>query len=81
MRGFLLQRGIKVPENRVREIMRVVDPSGVYQRTSANRAIVRRVYFVQYSNDLWHIDTNMKLVRYCNIMLYSKKSRVIRMRC
>lgn len=63
MRGFLLQRGIKVTDVRVRLRMRTVDPVGVYQRTAQNRAIVRRQYHVAYSNQLWHIDTNMKLIR------------------
>jgi hypothetical protein len=63
MKGFLLQMNIKVTEHRLREIMREVDPEGVFQRTRENRAIVRRVYFVRYSNEIWHIDTNLKLVR------------------
>jgi hypothetical protein len=63
MKGFLMSRNIKVLEYRIRELMREVDPQGVYQRTRSNRAIVRREYFVRYSNEMWHIDTNLKLVR------------------
>jgi hypothetical protein len=64
MTGYLLNRNIKVTQLRIREIMREVDPLGVFQRTTENRAIVRRQYYVPYSNSMWHIDTNMKLVRY-----------------
>jgi hypothetical protein len=64
MKGFLLAEGIKVIDQRVREIMRRVDPGGVYQRTLWYRAIVRRKYFVTYFNELWHLNTNMKLIRY-----------------
>jgi len=63
MKGYLLQRNIKVTDLRVREVMRTVDPQGVYLRTLSNRAIVRRVYYVKYSNSMWHLDTNMKLIR------------------
>jgi hypothetical protein len=64
MKGFLLNRGIKVTEHRVRDALKILDPVGVYQRTTQNRAIFRRQYFVEYSNQLWHLDTNMKLIRY-----------------
>ena len=63
MKGFLLQRGIKLTDQRVREAMRIADPYGVFQRTLLNRAIVRRQYHVSYFNQLWHLDTNMKLIR------------------
>ena len=68
MRGFLLERGVKVTDVRVRLGMRIVDPIGVYQRTAQNRAIVRRKYYVKYSNQLWHLDTNMKLIRYKHLV-------------
>jgi hypothetical protein len=63
MKGFLLSRGIKVTEYRIRDLLRTLDPIGVYQRTTQNRAIFRRQYYVDYSNQLWHLDTNMKLIR------------------
>jgi len=63
MKGFLLQAGIKCTDSRVRMSMRQVDPEGVFQRMRQNRAIVRRQYFVRYSNEMWHLDTNMKLNR------------------
>jgi len=63
MQGFLLSRNIKLTQYRIREVMRRVDPEGVYYRTQQNRAINRRQYFVRFSNYLWHIDTNLKLRR------------------
>lgn len=72
MKGHLLHRNIKVTDQRVREIMRFVDPVGVYQRTiQKNQLIRRRRYFVEYSNQIWHIDGNHKLIRYEN-KKYSK---------
>ena len=53
----------RVTDYRVRDVMRRVDPEGVYARTLCNRAIVRRQYFVTYFNELWHLDTNLKLIR------------------
>ena len=71
MQGFLLQRNIRVTQNRIRAGMRLVDPSGVNERTKQNRAIVRRQYFVTYFNELWHLDTNLKLNRLVEISTYS----------
>jgi hypothetical protein len=64
MIGYLLNRNIKNTHLRIREIMREVNASGVLQQTTEHRAIVRRQYYVQYSNSMWHIDTNMKVGRY-----------------
>ena len=55
---------VRVPEQRLRECMRRVDPVGVTERRYTNRAIVRRTYSVPYSNYLWHVDTYLKLNRY-----------------
>jgi len=64
MKGYLLARNVKVTDYRVRLLMRTVDPDGVYQRTMIrNRVIRRRTYYVKYSNQLWHIDGNLKLNR------------------
>lgn len=63
MKGFLLNQGVKATDLRIRIAMRTVDPGGVYQRTLSNRAIVRRQYRVSFFNQLWHLDTNMKLIR------------------
>lgn len=83
MKGYLLERRIKVTDLRVRNAMRYVDPLGVAQRTQQNRIIMRRVYYVQYSNQLWHIDANLKLIRYlkcllcCATLIYSDYSTLI----
>ena len=64
MKGYLMARGIRVTEIRIRSAMKAVDPEGVEARTALrNRLIRRRKYFVQYSNELWHIDGNLKLKR------------------
>jgi len=64
MKGFLLEAGIKVTNQRVLDTLRRVDPFGVEERRSENRAIYRRTYFVNYSMEIWHIDTHHKLIRY-----------------
>ncbi len=64
MRGYLLQQGTKVTELMVRDVMRTVDPDGVFHRTAQNRAIVRRIYYVKYSNDLWHLTISFLLDLY-----------------
>jgi hypothetical protein len=64
MKGYLHVQGIRVTDQRVREVMRLVDPQGVYYRTTKrNRIIRRREYNVKYSNWIWHIDGNLKLIR------------------
>jgi len=64
MKGYLIDRGIKVTEIRIRDLMKLADPFGVYCRTvQRNRVIRRRQYYVEYSNQLWHIDANLKLIR------------------
>lgn len=63
MKGFLLMRGIKVTEVRVREVLRIADPQVVYQRTPLHRVIVRREYYVDFNNQMWYIDGNLKLIR------------------
>jgi hypothetical protein len=64
MIGYLLNRNIKNTQLRIREIVREVDPSGVFQQATEQRAIVWRQYYVPYSNSMGHIDTNMKVWRY-----------------
>jgi len=63
IKRFLKWKGIRVTEQRVRQAKRLVDPEGVDDRRSQNRATVRRVYHVNYSNRIWHIDANIKLIR------------------
>lgn len=64
MTGFLYARGLRIQQRRVRASLDRVDPIGVADRWSRNRAINRRVYFVPHPNALWHIDGNMSLIRW-----------------
>ena len=65
MKGMLFTKfGIRVPEERLRRTMREVDPDGVENRRRRNRAIVRRSYYVPFAHSIWHIDGNLKCVRY-----------------
>ncbi|CAG7719071.1 unnamed protein product [Allacma fusca] len=64
MQGYLRSREIIIPQMRLREAVKFVDPEGVFQRTMRSRIIVRRQYFVKYSNEIWHLDTHMKLIRW-----------------
>uniref|UniRef100_A0A3Q3GLT7 Integrase catalytic domain-containing protein n=1 Tax=Labrus bergylta TaxID=56723 RepID=A0A3Q3GLT7_9LABR len=51
--------GFRVQRWRVRERLRTADPVG--QALRRRRAIQRRVYNVTVPNQVWHIDTNLKL--------------------
>ncbi len=60
VRGSLRARGIFVQRWRVRERLNVIDPVG---RTVRQRLpIMRRKYHVGQANNLWHIDSNHKLI-------------------
>ena len=59
--GILRSRGIWVPRETVREIIRRCDPVGVSLRWFAT--VERRVYNVFAPGSLWHIDGNHKLIR------------------
>ena len=63
MRGHLLARGIKLQENRVREVMRRADPEGVLVRALQLRTTHRRIYNVRGPLSLWHMDGHHKLIR------------------
>ncbi|CAG7830215.1 unnamed protein product [Allacma fusca] len=63
VQGYLQARDYTVQQCKIRESVKRVDPRGVFQRTISYRIIVRRKYFVRHSNDIWHIDTHLKLVR------------------
>ncbi|XP_014677213.1 PREDICTED: uncharacterized protein LOC106817080 [Priapulus caudatus] len=58
----LRNKGINVPRDKVRESVRRVDPFGVALRS--RRTLKRREYSVKGPNSLWHIDGNMKLIRW-----------------
>ena len=60
IRGGLKGRNVNVQRSRVRESLGRVDPIG---RSIRKRyAICRRVYNVHGPNNLWHIDSNHKLI-------------------
>ncbi|CAG7825487.1 unnamed protein product [Allacma fusca] len=79
VQGYLQSRGVIIQQLRIRESVRRADPQGVFQRTMASRVIVRRKYFVEHTNDVWHIDTHMKLIQWkiCVRGGIDGKSRVI----
>ena len=58
MTGFLLSRGIKVQQERIRGSMCRVDPEGVLIRSLELSTVNRRRYHVYAPLALWHIDGN-----------------------
>ena len=61
MHGHLLQRGHRISQARLREVLHRVDPEGIaIRRTSA---VQRRKYAVSSPLSLWHLDGNHKLIR------------------
>lgn len=60
IKGSLLGRGLFVPRQRVRERLSLADAIGrpIRRRT----AIRRRAYNVAAANDLWHMDSNHKII-------------------
>ena len=58
MKGFSLSRGYRLQENKIRELMRLVDPEVVLLRTLQSRPVLRRAYQVAGPLSLWHIDGN-----------------------
>ncbi|KAK3747006.1 hypothetical protein QZH41_011963 [Actinostola sp. cb2023] len=64
MTGFLLSRGIRVQQERIRLSMRRVDPEGVLLRSLQLTTVRRRKYQVYAPLALWHIDGNHKLIRW-----------------
>lgn len=67
MQGFLLARGYKIQEERVRATMHRCDPTGILERTLRMRTVCRRVYSVPCALALWHLDGNNKLIRQVSI--------------
>ncbi len=63
MKGFLLQRGLTIQQERIRESMRRMDPEGVLLRRLQMRVVNRRHYRVPGPQCMWHIDGNHKLIR------------------
>lgn len=61
VQGLLRAKGMRIPQQRVRTLMRRIDPKGTVERWS--NTVKRRVYSVSGPNALWHIDGNHKLIR------------------
>ncbi len=61
--GWLKQKGLKVKEHRIRQLIRQIDPIGVTNRFFF-RSINWRTYSVPGSRALWHLDGHHKLIRY-----------------
>ena len=63
MIGQMLRgKGVTVQRYRLRESLHRVDEDGILRRSRGR--LCRRVYNVKGANQLWHIDTNHKLVRW-----------------
>lgn len=62
--SLLATMGHRVPERRVRDCLRRVDPVSVAYRHSRRGTVDRRQYSVPYPNALWHVDGNMSLIRW-----------------
>lgn len=62
IRALLRAQGMLVTRSRVREMLIRVNPAAAARRWS--RTVARRVYHVPYPNSLWHIDGNMRLIRW-----------------
>ncbi|SCZ87923.1 BZ3500_MvSof-1268-A1-R1_Chr2-3g05391 [Microbotryum saponariae] len=60
--GILKSEGIVVPRQRLRSLLKAVDPQGTVDRWA--RRIVRRNYSVPFPMSLWHLDGNHKLSRW-----------------
>ena len=64
MTGLLLFRNVRIQQQRIREVMRRVNPKGTLLRALELNIVQRRKYQVRSPLALWHIDGNHKLVRY-----------------
>ncbi len=62
LKGHLLQQGITIPREKLREAIHRVDHENTVNRRSV--VIKRRVYSVTHPNALWHIDGNHKMIRW-----------------
>ena len=60
--GHLRSSDIFVQRSRVRESIHRVDPVGVADRRRTT--IKRRVYHVDHPNEVWHMDSNHKIIRW-----------------
>lgn len=62
MRGLLRADGLLLPRRRVREMLAHINPAAATRRWSST--VARRVYHAPYPNSLWHIDRNIRLIRW-----------------
>ena len=62
LKQLLYEKGVKVQRMRLRDSLHRVDGLGVQERTKGR--LQRRVYSVKSPNELWHVDTNHKLIRW-----------------
>ena len=63
MTGFLLARGIRLQQSRIRSAMQRVNPEGCLLRSLELNVLHRRSYQVYGPLALWHLDGNHKLIR------------------
>jgi hypothetical protein len=63
MSGFLLARDLRIQQDMIREMMRIVDPQGTLFCALTLRVVHRRRYHVPSAQSLWHVDGNHKLIR------------------
>ena len=61
MAGHLTASGLRIQQQRIREVMRRVDPEGTVARRLFT--VHRRAYAVPSPLSLWHMDGNHKLIR------------------
>ena len=60
--GHLRSLNVFVQRSRIRESIHRVDPVGVADRRRTT--IKRRVYHVDHPNEVWHMDSNHKIIRW-----------------
>ena len=73
MSGQLRSLDLQVQVEKVREVIREVDPEGVEDRR--RRALKSREYNVPCPPYLWHVDGNHKLIRYRIVQQHAKGNR------
>eukprot|EP00111_Clytia_hemisphaerica_P021416 TCONS_00063028-protein len=57
-----LKYNVLVPKEKVRRLLRILDPEGVQERS--RNVIRRRMYQTIGPNDIWHVDGNDKLKKW-----------------
>ncbi len=62
--GALVNLGVRVSRKRLRDSVNRVDEDGSLRRSIRRPRIIRQAYLSKGLNYVWHIDGNMKLVRW-----------------